>query len=566
MIRGKNLSLKSNPIDLDINAKIHNRFDIEVIDSGSGKVKQQAVGYNVICDNLWSKLLSTNWGYFNYIHYGDGSGTPSPSDTSLFSFIGYKAIETSTSDASPIVKPIIKIDYEAGVYSITNGATLGTGDAVGKTITEVGIAYSSSANTLCTHSMLQDMNGNPVSITKTDTDVIHIYATMFVKYDSTGAKGVHISPPSELPRGGYYSKYWTDGMFGWLTGSVTSNYTYLRKYPGFSILQTNGICLKEFSTASSSKYSGIGSVLTPTFDVENRKLTLVASRVSPESNNFSGGYRYMGLYSTGNKTSNYMFTAEATVFSDIFLEVGEGNVLQPSEIVGEAIGTGDGETVDFKTSFIKPYDCTIFVDGIPVSDVTVDCKNHVLAYDKYIAGEFVIIRPESTPDNIIWYNNPHNCSCLESLTQNSYGLTIFECTLAFGSTDPMVMYLYNLDYQEGIGKFQMSSGYLSTTITVYFSDDMENWVEVPANSDVPTEHQHDRFLKIVSTYGPSSGNAPYIYNMERPSTFSPYNIHFNTPPANGAVITANYKTPVIAKDENHVYDLTVTIQLGEYTE
>ena len=241
-------------------------------------------------------------------------------------------------------------------------------------------------------------------------------------------------------------------------------------------------------------------------------------------------------------------------------------MLPPSEIVGEAIGTGDGETVDFKTRFIKPYDCTIFVDGIPVSDVTVDCKNHVLAYDKYIAGEFIIIRPESTPDNIIWYNDPPNCSCFESLTQRSYGLTIFESKLAYESVDPMVMYLHNLDYKEGIGKFQMSSGYLSSKITVYFSDDMKNWVEVPANSDVPTEHQHDRFLKIVSTYGPSSGDAPYIYNMERPSTFSPYNIHFNTPPADGAVITANYKTPVIAKDENHVYDLTVTIQLGEYTE
>ena len=44
------------------------------------------------------------------------------------------------------------------------------------------------------------------------------------------------------------------------------------------------------------------------------------------------------------------------------------------------------------------------------------------------------------------------------------------------------------------------------------------------------------------------------------------NIHFATPPAAGAVITADYHTPCIAKDENHVFDCSVTIQIGEYTE
>jgi hypothetical protein len=44
------------------------------------------------------------------------------------------------------------------------------------------------------------------------------------------------------------------------------------------------------------------------------------------------------------------------------------------------------------------------------------------------------------------------------------------------------------------------------------------------------------------------------------------NIHFSVPPAEGAVITADYFTKTIAKDENHVFDMTVTIQPGEYTE
>ena len=42
-----------------------------------------------------------------------------------------------------------------------------------------------------------------------------------------------------------------------------------------------------------------------------------------------------------------------------------------------------------------------------------------------------------------------------------------------------------------------------------------------------------------------------------------YNIHFAEPPADGDVITADYFTDVIAKDENHVFDFSITFHFGE---
>ena len=45
-----------------------------------------------------------------------------------------------------------------------------------------------------------------------------------------------------------------------------------------------------------------------------------------------------------------------------------------------------------------------------------------------------------------------------------------------------------------------------------------------------------------------------------------YNIHFDVAPAAGAVITIDYTPDCIAKDENHVFDLTLELTLGEYTE
>ena len=66
---------KAQKIDAKLNASIHNRFDIEVVDVKTGEIKQRAQAENVICNALWTRLF-TPGAYFNYIHYGTGSGTP----------------------------------------------------------------------------------------------------------------------------------------------------------------------------------------------------------------------------------------------------------------------------------------------------------------------------------------------------------------------------------------------------------------------------------------------------------------------------------------------------------
>ena len=73
---------------------IHNRFDIEVIDKDTGKVKQKAVAYNVVCNEYFNAII--NGTIAANILIGGGSGTPSATDTTLFSYIGY----ASTTDGS----------------------------------------------------------------------------------------------------------------------------------------------------------------------------------------------------------------------------------------------------------------------------------------------------------------------------------------------------------------------------------------------------------------------------------------------------------------------------------
>ena len=153
-------------MNMNVDTLIHNRFDIEVKDVNTGKVRQKVVAYNIVLDALYSKLCAGST-YFVNIHFGTGTGTLDPTRTSLFTHLGTK---TAVNDA---------FSYAMPVSSGRKKIVLNPEEFVGSTITEVGIAYSSTAANLVTHAMLEDIEGNPISITKTATDLITIYATVF---------------------------------------------------------------------------------------------------------------------------------------------------------------------------------------------------------------------------------------------------------------------------------------------------------------------------------------------------------------------------------------------------
>ena len=75
MIRGRKrpkadalgLVAQSDKINATLNASIHNRFDIEIVNATTGEVKQRAQAENIICAQLWTRLFAPDT-YFNYIH------------------------------------------------------------------------------------------------------------------------------------------------------------------------------------------------------------------------------------------------------------------------------------------------------------------------------------------------------------------------------------------------------------------------------------------------------------------------------------------------------------------
>ena len=153
------------------NVSIHNKFDIEVRDAITGELKQEVTAYNIVLNAMWTRLVNFN-SYFTNIHFGTGNGSLDPTRTTLFTWLGQKAA-TNTE--------VIK---ELPVSRWRRKIVLNPEEFVGQNLTEVGIAYGTDSSNLVTHAMLKDAEGNTISILKTATDVVTIFATVFVTFSS----------------------------------------------------------------------------------------------------------------------------------------------------------------------------------------------------------------------------------------------------------------------------------------------------------------------------------------------------------------------------------------------
>lgn len=515
MIRGQKRIIPKK--EFKIPMKLHNRFDIEVVDSTTGKVKQRAQAENVICSNLWVRLF-TPTSYFKYIHYGTGSGTPASTDTSLFTFLGYKT--PSTSDDTYYFN-------EADGYGyITRKIILNPEDNVGSVLTEVGIAYGTASTDLCTHALLKDMNGNPISISKTSTDLINIYATVYVHWSSTGYNStifVNLEKGTKKLLYVFLGMYNSGKTINWPEGMALcpgcmmfnrDNRAYLPPIP----------CSVAYSSAT-------------------KTATITATRIS--ASEYNGQELLWAIIYGGYNSST---SSDMLSYPCIILKADgiSGSWFENSVISGEPIGTGDGVSEDFKTDFPFSENAVIYIDGVEEANVTVESKPLTTDMGRYFIG----LSSDSTNANHI-YNVE---TFLGNLGSPNY-LT--------GAVDHLY---YNPNYSIGVASLSVYYAF-----DVLVSNDLITWVSLHSSGSgygtisitVPAEYQNYKYWKF---YHPTANSSQEVSKLAAPSSFDTNNIHFATPPASGAVITADYTTKAIAKDANHVFDVSVVITLGEYTQ
>lgn len=579
----------SEKLSVDIPVKIHNRYDIEVVNC-DGEIKSKAYAENCICEGYWrwlfglqnngnpidmglfdnknklsssssvgSEFHNASYGeesnsFFYYLKFGDGVGDPSPNDSDLFHTVGN-------------LRPVeAKFDYVNGnnyIAATTKKYILTETQAVGVDITEVGLF--SRVGHIASHARVRDMNGNYITIHKTDTDIINIYATFYADVSS-------FSP--ESTDSGIYMYDYEDTLLSVLSG-----------YSEFSAFGKNA---GNPTPAMASGYPGenpanqgclisCGS-MTMEPDLQNKKLKLTAPRMTVDNHNTGHGLYGLSLLYWARVSSGY-YGSNPRYRNVPGIGLYSGYPWYPgTNITGEPIGTGDGETKDFKTKFPRVTNAKIYINGIETNMATVDLDtphdpnnmgliflpldNNERAHAKFSQGDGAqYVHPYNNmyacPTSTYWPTSKINYSNSNAISMENVGPLCptmwYNPRFDLGITEVELQHLHTNDRYR---KYQLAS-----SCRVWCKNSKEDeWTELErvstgdfdAKFTVPEEYKHYKYWKVLGGYFRFKTDA-----------ITEYNIHFDQAPNEGDVITADYFTKNIAKDPDHVVDFSMTLTFGE---
>jgi hypothetical protein len=473
-----------------VGCNIHNRFDIEVI--RDGKVIQRAKAENIVLDRMYTRLCNYST-YFVNICFGQGTGTLDPTRTTLFSSLGYKAASTEeTIKAFPVSKWTRKI-------------TLNPEEYVGKTITEVGI--SDTTNAINTHALITDAEGNPLSITKTDIDVVVIYATVFIELQNKDTN-VYFN---RLPTG--------NKLLNYLCGSSWSEPTLqLGRCPVLNQGNANDFIMSKDLTKTTN-----GRTITYTTRIGTDQANTRISEISLES-----------------------------VFKVLLPAVGVWNEFQ---LIDVPLGTGDGVT----NTFIIPHQ-DIYDVIIKINDVSIPDTNYSLLHTGYEESQ-----PILPICSILDYSEPPELSIFGP---EIFDGVLGNGPIPLGTTKTWTI---KVDPNKVVGKTVYARGaaaYGNRLLLAASLDGGTTWssylIDVTSkDNNVERTHTFTQpYTHLRITLGTTNAYTVPAVQLHLINTDEPQ-IVFNDPIAEGDVITADYKVPYIPKTADYVLDVTMEINFGE---
>ena len=538
-LRGQKVPLQITQVDaqpcraykLGAEAKIHNRFDIEVL-KPDGSI-ERAVAHNIVLNALWTRL-NTNCMWFAAIAYGSGTGTLVATRTDLFTRISAKSVSTLIVDTSHFVD---------GYVSFRQQIQIPVGEITGQVIREVGISYDTLANHLMTHALLKDMNGNTVSITVGALDVVNIYATVYVRFTYAGYEGGNVYFVNVMDANGH--------LFYALAGVGNR-----------SIDTSIGQCLKYWNAFSGSPddYSGAptdqyhpskvdGNIAqkiasfgyTPATKKIVSRLSLAAGagfRVATTELNptDAGGWNGITIYSPYGYNPSY--------HSGICIRF-PNNAKPYCTITDEVVGTGDGATRDFALDF-----GFILNDGsavIKVNGATIAPESYAVDYGKPAHNKLKYFMRHISGAGSYQFFNFLDTSNSKATVAGNYEI----------AENPLYV------------QFGITSFYRLIGVLVEASNDLVNWVTVCAaatasGTTTVTTYKNYRYWRVSTPN--ALGSCYGAFKDIASSDLTLTHLHFaaGQAPANGATVTATYRTASIPKDTNHVVDMELEITLGEY--
>ena len=519
-------------IELKAPLSIKNEYVLELYDK-YGALKDTAYAYNLVTNNFWNKLFTkagTKGGRpFRCMRLGTGTGTPSVSDTALFkSLVEVTCSKISEQYAYPTSTVVYKAEFPA--------STSATG-----VITEVGFSDGNYTPYLQTHALLQDSEGNPITINKTDTDTIIVTATVHLT----------VSPSDKLnmvPANSFIGVRLFSGNFPM---NIAPDVADLRASPYSA------------STVSSNSYT------SGTCSASDRCYSTSTLRVAA---------------STGNNTYiNAIFVSNVG-----YVALPDEAVFPQYELQPMLVGTGDGVTAAFicpipdfvENTEVITVDGAELIRGIdytvdPVGNSTLNASS-INAHSNMAYSVSGTKKIQASGRGIYPFGFKSFASGANS---NSYTISTVDNPIIFDLGSEKTC---NAIFIDSLTNYSASSSAVSCAIHLEYSDDMQNWlsatsfderfVGTSSISKLPIEYINKlvKFEPITARYWRvyASGSSSYINHPGLTSgggnSFFGYvgdGIVFKEPPAEGTEIKIKATVNRPYKTSDYVLDYQVTTYL-----
>lgn len=342
---------------LSLGLEIKTSYHLQLRRVTTGEVIQDIRPKNLILKQFLNNIGLTNsqsygnmfalWG----IGVGRGSGTPANTDTGMFTQLWIPGAEHTTVPVSSVTT-VFNDEKTIGTATITT--TFPASASYVGVITELGIMAktNSRGNTLfITHALLQDSEGNPISINKTDLDELLITAILQVSLTATDFVVMPL----------------TVSKFGGLVRStgdadrlLYKNFLHMGRTKKNLMGANAGTVSGDYSSDSNIQWN----TLTPgmTWDSANMKMVATNSRILADAGNVhyfnSLCLNYFGCWPLPNANIFPFYT-----INDISIGVGDGTTkifnnplnyfVENSEVItvgGVTLTRGTDYTIDFENN------------------------------------------------------------------------------------------------------------------------------------------------------------------------------------------------------------------------
>lgn len=516
--------------------------------SADGIEKELTHFHNVPLQVFYNAVIGANVGYSvtSTVHscwFGTGSKEPAESDTGLQTPLW--TYGWNYSNCSAWSKYLNEENHICHKYTFKVDAD---SSHVG-TVSEVGIAFMTSNGgsvSLGTHALIRDTEGNPMTITKTDLEVLYVDVIFeFTLEDSENFKWI---PENYI---GYGSK----------SGSGWAPIFNLRLYDRIYFLgrmEDNGFKVQLATLSFSKSYAN-----------SNHELITSGARL-PQTSITS--QRYIKAIGIGCSSNNIVLG---------YWKLPNANVIPQKVLSGMGVGTGDGTTIEFNAplaEWVKDTEEIYVNDVMQVRGVDYTCDHDAnsqgliecsLIKDMEYAGDLTTA-PQNVTTPIIGIGPYANGSYKTALWDSSHR------TLKYAFPEDGIKAVKRWALSGFIAYYSISSSSASynsnwsgAVWTIQYSDDGTNWTDAGTATINSSNYAELAFEEAISArywsftisskitgvlFAASSYNSIMAYGEKKPITFT-------TAPAEGAVIKMNATVDCPMKNSNFILDVNPTFEI-----